>query len=378
MPWNNQQGDGKGPWGQRPGGGKGPWGGGSGPQGEPPDMDRIVRNVQSRFGGLFNRPGGGLGGFGAGVFILLGLLVWVLMPGSGWYIAQADQEGVVMRFGAYNRTEPPGFHLKLPYPVETVMKPQVTRLHQIDVGFYKAGNGEQDVPDESLMLTGDENIVELGFSLTWKIKDAKNYLFNVNDPDAVLKAVSESVMREIVGKNKLQEIITTQRGEIETEARTDIQNVVDSMQAGLLITQVQMQKAQAPAGPNGKVQEAFRDVKNAAQDAETVVNQATAYANTVVPNARGQAQKILQDAQAYKEARVAEAKGEAARFDLVYDQYKKAPRVTRQRMYLETMEDVLEKSNKILVDDKGGSGVVPYLPLDQLNKQSGAKPAGGK
>ena len=373
MAWNNQQnGDGDGPWGQKPGSGdKGPWGSGGGD--EPPNIDEMMRNLQNRFGGVFGGGGGGkgkgggrLGGFGIGVFLVLGALLWVIMPGSGWYVAEADEEVVILRFGAYTRTEAPGFHFKLPIPFETVLKPKVTAAHQIDVGFSKANGTERSIPGESLMLTGDENIVELGFSVFWQIKEAQAYLFNIERPEFTLKAVAESAMREIVGKNDLQDIITGRRGQIEDEARDNIQAIMDSYGAGILVTQVQLARSQAP----GRVNDAFRDVVNAAQDAETTVNVATAYRNDVVPKARGDAQRLLQEAEAYKEARVAEAKGEAARFTLVHQEYKLAPQVTRQRMYLETMEQVLENSEKILLDPSSTGGVVPYLPLNELTSRA--------
>jgi len=375
MSWNNQQnGNGGGPWGQKPGGGgKGPWGSGPDGGGEPPnlDVDEMVRNLQNRLGGVFGGGGGngkgsgGLGSFGIGVFVILGLLFWIAMPGSGWYVAEADEEGVILRFGAYTRTEPPGFHFKLPVPFERVLKPKVTAAHQIDVGFVKSGNSSRGIPGESLMLTGDENIVELGFSVFWQIKEAQAYLFNIEEPDIALKAVAESAMREIVGKNNLEDIITGQRGQIEEEARDNIQAIMDGYGAGIVVTQVQIARSQAP----GKVNDAFRDVVNAAQDKETTINVATAYRNDKVPRARGDAQRLLQEAEAYREATVAEAKGEAARFTLVYDQYKLAPEVTRQRMYLETMERVLEKSDKILLDPDSAGSVVPYLPLNELTRK---------
>ena len=373
MAWNNQQnGDGKGPWGQKPGDGKGPWGsGGPGGGGEDPiDVDEMMRNLQNRFGGIFGKGGGKgkgggrLGGFGIGVFLILAALFWVAMPGSGWYVAEADEEGVILRFGAYTRTEPPGFHLKLPVPFERVLKPKVTVAHQIDIGVVSA-NSRRAASADSLMLTGDENIVELGFSVFWQIKEAPDYLFNVEDPETTLRAVAESSMREIVGKNKLQDIITERRGQIEEEARENIQEIMDEYGAGMQVTQVQIARSQAP----GQVNDAFRDVVNAAQDKEGTINKAIAYRNDKVPKARGDAQRLVQEAEAYREARVAEAKGEAERFSLVYKEYKLAPEVTRQRMYLETMEQVLEKSDKILLDPDGSGGVVPYLPLNELTRK---------
>jgi membrane protease subunit HflK len=376
MAWNNQQnGNEGGPWGQKPGGGgKGPWGSGGpdGPGGEPPDVDEMVRNIQNKLGGVFGggggkgKGGGRLGGFGIGVFLILGAILWIMMPDSGWYVAEADEEGVILRFGEYVRTEAPGFHFKLPTPFETVLKPRVTAAHQIDVGFSSSGGGERGIPGESLMLTGDENIVELGFSIFWQIKEAQAYLFNIEGPDNTLKAVSESVMREIVGKNNLQDIITVRRGQIEEEAKDSIQTIMDEYGSGVVVTQVQIARSQAP---EGDVNDAFRDVVNAAQDKETTINVATAYRNDKVPRARGDAQRLIQEAEAYREARVAEAKGEAARFTLVYNEYRLAPEVTRQRMYLETMEQVLEKSDKILLDPESAGGVVPYLPLNELGNK---------
>ncbi|VAV88366.1 HflK protein [hydrothermal vent metagenome] len=372
---NQQNGNGGGPWGQKPGGGgKGPWG--SGPGGgneEPPnvDVDEMMRNLQDKFGGVFGggdkpgKGGGRLGGFGILVFLILGALLWVAMPGSGWYVAEADEEGVILQFGKYTRTEPPGFHFKLPVPFERVLKPKVTAAHQIDVGF-SSSSSSRNTANASLMLTGDENIVELGFSVFWQIKEAQAYLFNVENPDNTLKAVAESSMREIVGKNNLQDIITERRGQIEEEARENIQAVMDGYGAGILVTQVQIARSQAP---EGRVNDAFRDVVNAAQEKEGTINGAIAYRNDKVPKARGDAQRLLQEAAAYREATVAEAKGEAARFTLVYQEYKRAPQVTRQRMYLETMERVLEKSDKILLDPESAGGVVPYLPLNDLTRR---------
>jgi membrane protease subunit HflK len=332
----------------------------------------MVRNIQNKLGGVFGggggkgKGGGRLGGFGIGVFLILGAILWIMMPDSGWYVAEADEEGVILRFGEYVRTEAPGFHFKLPAPFETVLKPQVTAAHQIDVGFSSSGGGERGIPGESLMLTGDENIVELGFSIFWQIKEAQAYLFNIEGPDNTLKAVSESVMREIVGKNNLQDIITVRRGQIEEEAKDSIQTIMDEYGSGVVVTQVQIARSQAP---EGDVNDAFRDVVNAAQDKETTINVATAYRNDKVPRARGDAQRLIQEAEAYREARVAEAKGEAARFTLVYNEYRLAPEVTRQRMYLETMEQVLEKSDKILLDPESAGGVVPYLPLNELGNK---------
>ncbi|PHS24132.1 MAG: FtsH protease activity modulator HflK [Robiginitomaculum sp.] len=387
MPWNDQS-NGNGSRDnnrdQKPGdNGKSPWG--NGPQGgnEPPevDVDELVRNLQKKLGGIFGGGSGGgagrgssgkgLGGLGIGVVLIALIGVWFFTPGSGWYIVKAEEQGVVLRFGAYNRTELPGFHWKLPVPFERALKPKTGSVHQEDIGFRKANNRNSisDIPHESLMLTGDENIVDIDFSVIWQIKNARDFLFNLDDPVGAVKAVSESAMREVVGKNDLEPIITQGRQIVETTTRDLIQTALDEYGAGVIITQVQLQKADPP----GRVLEAFRDVVNAGQDAQTKVNQATAYANDVVPKARGDAAKLEQEAIGYRDSVIAEAGGEAERFNLIYAEYKKAPVVTRQRMYLETMERVFRGTDKVLLDKNAGNQVVPYLPINpkQQNNQGG-------
>ncbi len=381
MPWNDQS-NGNDTRGQKPGdNGKSPWGNGPQGGGEPPevDVDEIVRNLQRRFGGIFGGGGGngrgrggkGLGGLGIGVIVIVLIGVWFFTPGSGWYIVKAEEQGVVLRFGAYNRTELPGFHWKLPVPFETALKPKVARVHQENIGFRvsRGRNTSSSIPHESLMLTGDENIVDINFSVIWQIKNARDFLFNLDDPVGAVKSVSESAMREVVGKNDLEPIITQGRQIVETTTRELIQKALDEYGAGVIITQVQLQKADPPS----RVLEAFRDVVNAGQDAETKVNQATAYANDVVPKARGDAAKLEQEAIGYRDSVIAEAAGEAERFNLIYKEYKKAPVVTRQRMYLETMERVLKGTDKVLLDKNAGNQVVPYLPINpkRSNTQGG-------
>ncbi len=369
MPWNNQS-NGNG---QKPGNnGNSPWGNGPEDGREPPevDVDEMVRNLQKRLGGIFGGGGGngsgrggrGLGGLGLGVIVIALLGVWFFTPGSGWYVVNAEEQGVVLRFGAYNRTELPGFHWKLPVPFERALKPKTDRVHQENIGFRVSSgrNTQSNIPHESLMLTGDENIVDINFSVIWQIKNARDFLFNLDDPIGAVKAVSESAMREVVGKNDLEPIITQGRQIVETTARDLIQTALDEYGAGIVITQVQLQKADPP----GRVIESFRDVVNAGQDAETKVNQATTYANDVVPKARGDAAKLEQEAIGYRDAVIAEASGEAERFNLIYGEYRKAPVVTRQRMYLETMERVLGGTDKILLDKNAGNQVVPYLPIN--------------
>ncbi len=286
----------------------------------------------------------------------------------------------MLRFGQYVRWEPPGLHFRLPYPIEEVLKPRVTRQNSITIGMRSAadrrstGTAVRDVPEESLMLTGDENIVDVDFVVFWRIKTASDpssgqtgaqqYLFNIQNPDSTVKEVAESAMREIVGKSDIAPLLTGARQKVESDVQSLMQRTLDSYNAGIEITQVQMQKVDPP----GKVIDAFRDVQAARADQERLQNEARAYANRIVPEARGDAERILQGAEGYKQQTVAEATGQTSRFLQIYEQYKKAPEVTRQRMFLETMESVLGGTDKIILDSKGGQGVVPYLPLNELAK----------
>jgi len=366
MPWNNQ---GSGGNGQGP---QGPWGrgtgGGSGPR--PPDIEELLKRSQDRLKRIF--PGGG--GFTSGGIAIVGLglvTVWLL---SGVYFVTAQEQGVVLRFGEYVARTPPGMHYHLPWPIETVETPSVTNINQVTIG-YRIGNDQSDeaqsddLREEGLMLTGDENIVDVNFAVGWYIKDAAAFLFNVDNPtypDQTIKSVAESAMREVVGQSEIEPILTQDRAPVENQVRELMQKTLDSYHAGVAIAWVKMGKADVPE----EVKAAYRDVQVARADQETARNAAEAYANKVVPVARGQAAKIVQDAQAYQQKVIAEAEGEAKRFLSVYEQYKKAPEVTRRRMYLETMSQILGDSNKIVVDDSVGKGVVPYLPLPGLEKRT--------
>ena len=385
MPWNDQGGGGGGPWGgsnggpRGSGGGQSPWGkpGGSGGGGQrPPDLEDQIRKFQERFkgavggGGGSGGTGGGrkLGGAGFAVIGALALLGWI---STGVYVVDAGEEAVVLRFGAEHRSTGAGFHVHLPAPIETHIIVPIERVNRVNVGFTD-GNRGGDIQAESLMLTGDENIVDIDFTVLWRISDAGNFLFNVEDPQRTVKAVAESAMREIVGKRNLEAIITRERGVVQSDTRELIQEVLDSYEAGILITQVQL----AEAGPPSTVIEAFRDVASAEQDAAANENEATAYRNQVVTEARGQAARVLQEAEAYRDSVIREANGDASRFNAIYEEYRQAPRVTRERMYLETMENVLSRSEKIVIDNEGG-GVVPFLPLDRLT-QSQQNNQGGR
>ncbi|WP_089697980.1 FtsH protease activity modulator HflK [Candidatus Pelagibacter communis] len=351
------------PWGSPPGGGGGNGGFRRGPT--PPDIDEVIKKIQS----LLNRfLGGGKGGAKP---IIVGLLIIVTLWGlSGLYRVLPDEQGVVLRFGKFVNTTQPGLNYHFPYPIESVITPKVTKVNRMDIGFRSerdsgfSSGGVADVPEESLMLTGDENIVNIDFSVFWVIKDAGNFLFKIQDPEGTVKAAAETAMREVIARSNIQPILTEGRSVIETETQTIIQKILDEYTSGIQITQVQTQKADPP----DQVIDAFRDVQAARADMERSKNEAEAYANDVIPRARGEAQKILQAAEAYKKEVVAKAEGEASRFLAIYNEYAKAKQVTQERMFLETMETVLGDINKIIIDKNSGSGVVPYLPLPELKK----------
>jgi membrane protease subunit HflK len=363
MPWNNQNGGG------RNGGGRGPWGNGpSHGGGSPPDLEELLKRGQDKLRQALPR---GVGGGGAAIAGLIVVVVWLF---SGVYVVNPDEQGVVLRFGAYDRATTPGINYHLPWPIESVETPQVTRENQLNVGYLVGRPGSnsdavRDVPEESLMLTGDENIVDINFTVFWVIRDASDFLFNVQglgtQTDLTIRAAAESAMREVVGRNQIEPILTANREPIQEEVRGLMQRILDSYDAGVTITRVQMQKADPPA----QVLEAYRDVQAARTDQDRMRNEAEAYANRVVPEARGGAARIVQQAEGYKQQVVAQAQGEAQRFVAVYDQYKRAPDVTRRRIYLETMQDILANMNKVILDNRAGQGVVPYLPLPELQRQ---------
>lgn len=288
--------------------------------------------------------------------------VGMFWAASGIYFVQADEAAVISRLGAFHRTEGPGMRYHLPTPFETMQKVKVKTANRTDVGFVGQSDSraKQDRPEESLMLTGDENIVDIEFSVFWRIDDAPKYVFNLENPDQAIKAAAESAMREVIGRAALTAIITTGRTTIQNDARAVLQKTLDTWGAGVTISQVQIQRADPPSD----VIQAFREVVNAGQDAESAINEAVAYKNRVVPEARGDAAKIVQAAEAYREQIVREAGGEADRFNQLYAQYRLAPGVTKERLYLETMERVLAKADKVVVDTRAGSAPV-ILPLDR-------------
>ena len=356
MPWSNQSGG---------GGNRGPWGQGPSSGGQmPPDLEDILKKGQDKLKQAL--PGGSLGGRG---FALLAVLVVVGWLATGFYKVEPDEQGVVLRFGKYIKTTSPGLNYHLPFPIEKAYTPRVLAEHQEDIGFRKRQRGSSvsktDVPDESLMLSGDQNIVDVQFTVLWVISDANRYLFNLADPRKTVRIVAEAAMREHVGLSRGEDVRTKKRLEAESAVKELIQKTLNSYKSGILVTGVKLEKADPPPS----VIDAFEDVQRAQQDRRKLENEAKSYANKRLGDARGQSAQIVEAAEAYRKQTVAEADGEAQRFISIYDQYKLAKDVTRRRMFLETMEKVLSRSNKVIIEGKAGSGVVPYLPLPELGKR---------
>jgi membrane protease subunit HflK len=359
---------GKGPWGSLGGGGGGdgpprgprpvPPAGGGGPRRPPKgaEFEDLMRQLDDRFRGWFG--GGPSGRPRAGVLAGVAAAAFAAWALSGIYMVQPNEEAVVTRFGAYARSEGPGLRYHLPGPLEAVEKVAVTDLKALNVG----GATATDVPEESLMLTGDENIVDLNFTVQWRVADAASYLFRLTDTDAAVKMTAESAMREVVGKSDLQSILTTGRGEVQAQAAELMQRTLDGWGAGVSIVEVQIRTANPPQ----EVIAAFREVANAGQDAEAATNEANTYRNRVINEAKGDAARITQAAEAYREQVIREAQGEAERFAAIEAEYRRAPGVTRQRLYTETMERVLRNSNKVLIDTPEGGTAPIVLPPDLL------------
>ncbi len=381
MPWQNQGGGG--PWGGGggSGGGGGPWGAGGGNSGGPkspwgrgpggiqPDLEDMLRKGQDRMRRIF--PGGVGGARGVGFAVLIGVLLWFA---SGFYRVAPDEQGVVLRFGQWVRTAGPGLNYHLPKPIESVLTPNVTRENRIEIGFRSAdgtrAGPKRDVLDESLMLTGDENIVDIDFVVFWRVKDAGQFLFNNRQPEATVKAAAESALREAVGQKPIQTVFTEGRAQIEQQTVESLQRLLDEYKAGIEIRQVQMLEVDPPS----QVVDAFNEVQRARADKERLRNEADAYRNDVVPRARGEAEKLIQEARAYREEVVARATGDANRFMAIYEAYKVNKDVTTQRIYLETLEEILKGAQKVVIDKSStGSGVLPYLPLPELKKKAEEK-----
>ncbi len=361
----------QGPWGGGSGGGGGgggnPWGGGRG-GGQPPDLEDLIRRSQDGIRRLIP------GGFGNGRgFLLVGAIVVGLWAISGFYRVQSDEQGVELLFGKYLKTTQPGLNYWFPTPIGEVIKPKVTQTNQITVGFRGAAGGQnsRDVPQESLMLTGDENIVDVKYSVQWRIRDAGEFLFNIREPEATVKIASESAVREIVGRTALQAILTRERESVAQTSEELLQGIIDNYKAGVTILDLQIQAAEPPK----EVRDAFDDVQRANQDRERLINEANAYRNDIVPRAKGDAARMVQNAEAQKERLIKEGEGQASRFSAFYSTYVLNKDITARRMYLETMQEVLGRADKVIMDSKGVNGVVPYLPLPEIQKRT--QPAAG-
>ena len=294
-------------------------------------------------------------------FLIL-LIIWLI---SGFYKVNANEQGVILRFGKWVRTTEPGLHYHLPYPIEIAKTPKVTKVNKTEIGFRTFKESRRLLPEESLMLTGDENIVDINFSVFWVIKDAGKYLFNLRSPERSIKAVSESVMREVIAKSRISSVLAEGRRDIELKSIEDIQLVLDNYGSGVQITQLQLQKVDPP----DQVIDSFRDVQRARADKEKAINEAIAYRNDIIPKARGEAAKIVQESEAYKQEVVARSQGDANRFNSILKSYKNNEDVTKNRIYLETLEEVLQNASKVIIDTKQGSGVIPYLPLPEIKKR---------
>ncbi len=374
MAWNE-------PGGSRdPGKDKDPWGNGGNDQG-PPDLDDIVRQIQEKLRGIFGMSGGGSGQEGAGQggsgnslsfgIGAIALVVAVLWGASGFYTIDQADRGVVTRFGEYVETTEAGLHWHLPYPIESVEVVNVEQIRNVEIGYRSGldGQGMRAIDRESLMLTQDENIVDLKLAVQYRVKDARNYLFNVKNPDITLHQVTESAVRETVGKNKMDFVLTQGRNEIVSQVGTLAQKILDGYETGLVITSVNMQDAQPPE----EVQGAFNDAVKAREDEVRLKNEAEAYANDILPKARGAAARAIEEANAYRSQVTLEAKGDAGRFLSVFHEYERAPQVTRERLYLDSIEAVMSNSSKVLVDVKDGSNLL-YLPIDRWIGKSDATP----
>jgi len=358
MNWNDNNGNN--PWGS---GGNSPWGGGSQNN---RDIDESIKKAKEKFGKIKIASPKNFT-----IIILVALILWLA---TGFYRVEPDEQGIELLFGEWNGvTTEPGLHYFFPTPIGSTITPKVEVIRKINVGYRSATDlgfssnsaAERKIAEESLMLTGDQNISDINFTVLYKIKDAGNFLFKLRNPESTVKDMSESVMREVVGQRDLQFLLTEGRQEVEQVVRISLQDILDSYESGILIQSIQLQSVDPP----DQVIDAFDEVQRARQDKERLVNEANSYLNKIVPNARGEAAKLIQEATAYKEQVVKQAEGVAQNFIDVYNSYKEAPKVTKRRILLETLGEVLEGPNKIILDDTGeGQGVVPYLPLNELNK----------
>ena len=343
-------------------GGNNPWGGGSSGN---KDLEDSIKKAKEKFGKF--KIGGPRN---ISILIVVALIIWLA---TGFYRVEPDEQGIELLFGKWNQvTTEPGLHYFFPTPFGKTMTPKVESIRKINVGYrsaselgFSSNSSDRNVLEESLMLTGDQNIVDVNFTVLYKIKDAGKFLFKLRNPETTVKDMSESVMREIVGQRDLEFLLTGGRQEVEQVVRSDLQDILDEYESGILVQSIQLQSVNPPA----LVIDAFDEVQRARQDKEKLVNEANSYMNKIVPNARGDAAKLVQEATAYKEQVIKQAEGVAQNFIDVYNSYKETKYVTRQRIYLETLTEVLEGPNKIILDSTGeGQGVVPYLPINELIK----------
>jgi len=361
MSWNEPGGDKN----------KDPWSGRREENG-PPDLDEAIRSLQDKLGGLFGGGNKGEGGNessppslkGLG-FIAMGAVA--LWAASGFYIVDEGNRGVELRFGKYIATTQPGLNWKLPAPIEKVEIVNVAQIRSLEVGYRSGGGRKGTVSKEALMLTKDENIVDVRLAVQYQVSDAKKYLFNILNQTATLKQVIESAERGVIGGNTMDFVLTEGRTQIVADIKTEIQHVIDSYESGIMITSVNLQDAQPPE----QVQSAFEDAIKAREDKQRLINEAEAYANDIVPRARGAAARVIQESEGYKSRIIASADGDVSRFTQILAEYKKAPEVTRQRIYLDTMEVVMSGTDTVMLDVKGGNNIM-YLPLDQLAAKSQA------
>lgn len=376
MPWSNQNSGGGGWKSGGGGGGGGPWGQGGGGGGgggqQPPDLEEILKRSQDRMKQVMH--GSGV----PGPLVFLAAIVGMALVAyyAFFFRVNPDELGVVMRFGQFVRQEPPGLHWRLPYPIEEVKTPKVTQQNIIEIGrrvpISSSGRGGVSPGESTLMLTADENIVDMGFVVFWRIRTDKvqDYLFNIQKPETTVREVAESAMREVVGQSNLQSLLTEGRQKTETAVQKLMQDTLDAYGSGIKVDQIQLKEVDPPQ----QVIASFRDVQAARADRERMQTEAQTYADQVVPRAKGEAERVGAQAKGYKDQVVNEATGQAARFLSVLEEYRKAPEVTRRRMFLEMQERVMSGADKIILDNKGGPGVVPFLPLDQLQQKK--KPEG--
>ena len=356
MPWKENN-NGKDPWGdsnQRPSNN-------SKKKNYNFSIDNLLNNFFSKIKKIFFNGGpGNKKSIISAVLILL--IIWII---SGFYKVNANEQGVILRFGKWVRTTQPGLHYHLPYPIEIAKTPKVTKINKTEIGFVTFRESKRLLLEESLMLTGDENIVDINFSVFWLIKDAGKFLFNIRNPERSVKAVSESVMREVIANSLISSALAEGRKDIEMKSIKAIQLVLDNYGSGVQITQLQLQKVDPP----DQVIDSFRDVQRARADKEKAINEAIAYRNDIIPKARGNAAKIVQESEAYKKEVIARSEGDANRFNSILKSYKTNEDVTKNRIYLETLEEVFQNANKVIIDTKQGSGVIPYLPLPEIKKR---------